>query len=619
MQTLEKSSNQSINNSFKELLSQYAQVFRDGIGTLKHLKAQIVLEDNAVSRFHKARPVPYALRPKVEAELQRLEREGILTKVEWYEWATPIVPVVKGDGTVRICGDFKVTVNPVLKTEQYPLPRIDKIFASLGRGEKFSKIDLAQAYLQMEVEDSSKKYLTINTTKGLYQYNRLVFGVASAPAIWQKAIEQVLQGIPGTQCYLDDILVTGADDKEHLENLGKVLSRLADFGLRVNKNKCEFFKNSIEYCGHQIDKEGLHKCKNKIEAVLKAPKPQNVSQLWSFLGLVNYYHKFLPNLSTALHPLNSLLRSETAWSWTKDCERAFKEAKSLVTSDNVLTHYDPNLPLQLACDASPYGIGAVLSHKFTDGTERPIAFASRSLTPAERNYAQIDREALSLVWGVKKFNQYLYGRHFTLLTDHQPLLSIFNPCKGVPGMAAARLQRWALFLGAHTYTIAFKGTEHHGNADGLSRLPLELSQPRNLVEPVDMFQMAQVDSLPVTCSDIQRETRCDPTLSKVYELTVKGWPSTGNATLSAYSSRRDQLSVSQGCILWGTRVIIPPKLRTKVLEVLHEGHLGVVKMKNLARSYVWWPGIDHQLDDLTKTCNGCQQTQRSPASAPLHP
>ncbi|XP_051784512.1 uncharacterized protein K02A2.6-like [Erpetoichthys calabaricus] len=255
------------------------------------MKAQIVLEEYALPRFHKARPVPYALCPKVEAELQRLEREGILTKVEWSEWATPIVPVVKGDGTVRICGDFKVTVNPVLKTEQYPLPRIDDIFASLGRGEKFSKIDLAQAYLQMEVKDSSKKYLTNNTTKGLYQYNRLVFGVASVPAIWQKAIEQVLQGIPGTQCYLDDILVTGADDREHLENLGKVLNRRADFGLRVNKNKCEFFKNSIEYCGHQIDKEGLHKCKNKIEAVLKAPKYQNVPQLRSFLGLVNYYHE----------------------------------------------------------------------------------------------------------------------------------------------------------------------------------------------------------------------------------------------------------------------------------------------------------------------------------------
>ena len=149
----------------------------------------------------------------------------------------------------------------------------------------------------------------------------------------------------------------------------------------------------------------------------------------SFLGLINYYHKFLPNLSTVLHPLHGLLQLGKKWKWSKDCARAFKTAKQLITSEEVLTHFDPSLPLRLACDASPYGIGAVLSHRMPDGTERPIAFASRSLNAAECNYAQIDREGLSLVWGVKKLNQYLYGKHFTLITDHQPLVSIFNPSK----------------------------------------------------------------------------------------------------------------------------------------------------------------------------------------------
>jgi hypothetical protein len=412
--------------------------------------------------------VPYAIRPKVEAELQHLEDQGILSKVDWCEWVTPIVPVVKNTGAVRICGDFKVTVNPVLHADQYPLPRIDDIFASLAGGERLSKIDLAQAYSQMEMEGSSRQYLTINTTKG--QYNRLVFGISSAPAIWQRAMDQVLQGISGTQCYLDDIIVTGVDDETHLTNLQRVLSRLEEYGLRANKDKCEFFKDSIEYCGHIIDRHGLHKSQDKIDAVLRAPKPENVSQMRSFLGLINYYHKFLPNLSTVLHPLHGLLQLGKKWKWSKDCERAFKTAKQLITSEEVLTHFDPSLPLRLACDASPYGIGAVLSHRMPDGTERPIAFASRSLNAAECNYAQIDREGLSLVWGVKKFNQYLSGKHFTLITDHQPLVSIFNPRK-CAAMAAARLQRWALFLGAHTYTIEFKGTKQHGSADGLSRLP----------------------------------------------------------------------------------------------------------------------------------------------------
>ncbi|XP_061128573.1 uncharacterized protein LOC133150206 [Syngnathus typhle] len=264
-----------------------------------------------------------------------------------------------------------------------------------ANGEHFTKIDLAQAYLQMEMDESSRKYLTINTHKGLYQYNRLVFGITSAPAIWQRAMDQVLQGIPGTQCYLDDIIVTGWDKDSHLQNLNAVLTKLEEYGLKANKKKCEFFKESIEYCGHKIDKHGLHKTQDKIEAVVKSPQPENVSQLRSFLGLVNYYHKFLPNLSTVLHPLNALLHQNAKWAWNKDCERAFTKAKELIISDKVLTHFDPKLPLCLACDASPYGIGAVLSHKMTDGSERPIAFASRSSSPAERNYAQIDREALS--------------------------------------------------------------------------------------------------------------------------------------------------------------------------------------------------------------------------------
>ena len=487
-----------------------------------------------------------------------------------------------------------MTINPVLRAVQYPLPRIDGIFATLAGGEKFSKIDLAKAYLQMEVEESHRKYLTINTHKGLFQYNRLVFGVASAPAIWQRAMDQVLQDIPSTQCYLDDIIVTGKNDKEHLDNLGKVLTRLSEYGLHAKRSKCEFFKSEISYCGHVIDRHGLHKSKEKIEAVLQAPKPDNVSQLRSYLGLVNYYHKFLPDLATTLHPLNALLQTGAKWDWSKECDRTFKETKRLITSDGLLTHYDPSRPIRLACDASPYGIGGVLSHTMKDGAERPIAFASRSLTSAERNYAQIDREALSLVWGIKKFHHYLYGQRFTLVTDHQPLLSIFNPRKGIPVMSAAWLQRWALFLGAHSYDIEFKGTKQHGNADSLSRLPLSTTEEEKTSspDPVEVFHTTVVDQLPVTNAEIQRHTRNDPRLSKVYEITMRGWPAHGNPMFPEFSARRDQLSVCLGTLLCGSHVVVPAKLRARVLETLHEGHLGTVKMKSLARSYVWWPGID---------------------------
>lgn len=228
------------------MLDKYSDVFEDKLGTFKSAKARLTLKEDSQAHFCKARAVPYALRPKVEEELRRLQNEGILTKVEWSDWATPIVPVPKKDGSVRICGDYKGTVNPELQAEQYPLPRIEDIFAKLSGGQKFSKIDLRQAYHQLEMEEDSKKYLTINTHMGLFQYNRLVFGITSAPAIWQRTIDQVLEGTSGTSCILDDMIITGKDDAEHLANLEEVLRRLQLHGLRANKAKCEFFKEKID-------------------------------------------------------------------------------------------------------------------------------------------------------------------------------------------------------------------------------------------------------------------------------------------------------------------------------------------------------------------------------------
>ena len=608
-----------IQHKVDQLLQKYESVFSEGVGTLKGHKADLKVEENCQPSFHKPRQVPYALRPKVEAELTRLEKEGILSKVEYSEWATPIVPVVKRNGSVRLCGDFKVSVNPVLLAEQYPLPRIEDIFANLAGGKHFSKLDLRQAYHQMEVTEESKKYLTINTHKGLFQYNRLVFGVTSSPAIWQRAIDQVLQGISGTQCILDDMIVTGETDEEHLENLENVLKRLQDAGLKANKEKCEFFKDTVQFCGHEIDKEGLHKTQEKIEAVVNAPRPENVSQLRSFLGLVNYYNRFLPNASTVLHPLHQLLEQNSKWQWTEQCEQAFTEAKRMITSEQVLTHYDPALQVRLACDASPTGIGAVLSHVMPDGSERPIAFASRSLTRTERKYAQIDKEALSIVWGVKRFHVYLYGRQFTLVTDHKPLTSIFHPEKGVPAMTAARLQRYALFLTGFDYKIEYKSTTKHCNADGLSRLPLQQKEREETeVDSSEVFHATQFEPLPVTSEAVARETRRDPVLSRVYESIVKGWSGRVDGD-KPYYERRNELTVHQGCILWGMTVVIPNKLQGRVLEELHDGHLGVVKMKALARSYVWWPNISGQLEELAKACSGCQLNQKMPTKAPLHP
>ena len=226
---------------------------------------------------------------------------------------------------------------------------------------------------------------------GLFQYNRLVFGI-SAPAIWQRTIDQVLEGTSGTSCILDDMIITGKNDDEHLANLEEVLRRLQAHGLRANKAKCEFFKEKITFCGHNIDRHGLHKSLEKVEAVLKAPRPCNVAELRSFLGLVNYYNRFLPNLSTVVRPLNQLLENNHQWKWTEQCETAFYNVKEMITSEQVSTHYDPSLPLRLACDASPVRIGAVLSHVMNDGTERPISLVSRTLTKLSKGTRKLTRK-----------------------------------------------------------------------------------------------------------------------------------------------------------------------------------------------------------------------------------
>ncbi|XP_057673038.1 uncharacterized protein LOC130904346 [Corythoichthys intestinalis] len=458
--------------SFEELCDKYPEVFEPSLGKVKGIKAKLHVLPGAIPKFCKSRPVPYALREAVEVQLGKMEADGVITPVSYSEWAAPTVNIPKMDQTVRICGDYKVSINPWLEVDQYPIPKPRDLFTKLAGGERFTKLDLSQAYQQVELEDSSKQYLTINTHKGLYQVNRLPYGVASTPAIFQKLMDQVLQGMDGVICYLDDILITGKDNDTHLIHLEEVLKRLKNHNLKVKREKCAFFQHSVSYLGHVIDAEGIHPIQEKCEAIANVAMPTNTTELKSFLSLLSYYGKFIPNLSTIISPMTGLLQKDVKWVWSESCQKAFETAKKQLLSSKVLVHYNPDLPLILACDASPVGIGAVISHKMTDGSEKPIIFASRMLTKAEKNYSQIEKEALGLIFGVIKFHEYLFGHMFTLVTDHKPLLKILGPKTGVPPLAAARMQRWALILAAYTYEIQYKPSGQHGNVDALSRLPI---------------------------------------------------------------------------------------------------------------------------------------------------
>ena len=600
------------------MLAEHPNLFKPGLGKIDGLSAKLYVKPGAQPKFCRARQVPFAIREKVEHEIDRQVEEGILEPVKFSEWATPVVPIIKKDGSVRLCGDYKVTVNQATEIDTYPLPRIEDMLASLAGVTAFSKLDLAHAYQQVVLCDESKEFVTINTHKGLYRVNRLPFGVASAPSMFQRIMESILHGLPGVSVYIDDILITGKSIEKHLENLEAVLTRLEETGLRLKRDKCAFLLPTVEYLGYKITAQGLQPTLDKVKAVQNAPAPQDVSQLKSFIGLVNYYGKFLPDLPSLLAPLYRLFQKGMKWVWGDEQQKAFEEVKKLLTSECLLAHYDPNKELLLACDASPYGLGAVLSHCSEDGQEQPIAFASRTLAPAERNYSQLEKEALAIAFAVKRFHHYLFGRHFAILSDHKPLQHIFKETSATPAMASSRIQRWALLLGGYDYSIRYKPGGQHANADLFSRLPLPDSPVEVPVPSETVMLMESLSSSPVTAAQIKQWTAKDPTMSRMMDLLLRGSHHEAQQAVPQFHKYWSELSVHDGCLLRGNRVIVPPEGRERVVELLHEGHPGNSRMKGLARSFVWWPNIDRDLEKV-KACDACQQLRHSPAQAPLHP
>ena len=602
-----------ITTCLEEILTDHSSLFKDELGTIKGITAKLHINPDARPRFFRPRSVPYALRTRMDRALEKLQAEGIIEPVEFAEWAAPIVPVVKQDGSIRVCGDYKLTVNQAAQVDVYPPPLVDDLFASLAGGKSFTKLDLAQAYQQLLLDNDSRCYVTINTHKGLFQYTRLPFGIASAPAIFQRVMESILRDLPHVCVYLDDILITGESEAAHLRNLAAVLDHLESAGIRLKREKCAFMLPEVEYLGHRISASGLQPLASKVRSIAEAPTPGNVSELKSFLGLLNYYGRFLPDLATLLAPLYELLQSTRRWSWGKGQSRAFEHAKKALTSSSLLTHFHPKKPFLLSCDASPYGVGAVLSHHMKDGLEQPIAFASRTLSVAEKKYAQLDKEALSIVFGVKHFHQNLYGRKFSILSDHKPLQYLLVEKKGIPTMASARLQRWALTLSAYDYAIGYKPENQHANADALSRLPLS-DHPKDVPMPGDVILLFEtLNNSSLTPTEIRTLTDKDPLLSRVRNNVLRGWHDTDQPAIQPYQSRSSELSVQDGCLLWGSRVVIPPRGRAAVLNLLHEGHSGITRIKRLARGYVWWPGMDSELEDSVKHCNKCQERQHLPA------
>ena len=644
-------------------------IFMPGIGVVKGYEARLNLKEGARPKFCKARVTAFSIRGKTEDTLKQMIAEGLLVPVDNSEWASPIVPVAKPDKTIRVCGDYKSTLNPALDTKTYPLPTVDECFAGMVGGKLFSKIDIKSAYNSLLLRKCDQALTTLNTQLGLLMWTRLPFGINSAGAQFQATIDEVLTGIRQTCCRVDDILITGFNDEEHMSNVRQVIKRLEDAGFRCRLDKSEFMQPSVIYLGHVVSAQGIKPVSSKVETLVKAPFPETREQLVSFLGAVQYYARYLPNMSTVIEPLNQLRSAQTKWVFGKEQQEAFNKLKEMLTSERVLAFYDPSVPLKVDCDASSVGLGGVISHKYSDGTEKPIEFVSRTLTDAERRYSQLDREALAIIWSLKKFHKYVYAVHFQLVTDNKPLQYILHQNKGIPEMVISRLQRWALILANYDYTISYRPTGKHANADVCSRFPLKIKDTPASTHPDSLVCDGVYEC--ETCKDeiytvfvgedkpllnsalISKMSRTDPILAKVILFTLEGWPKRPNsvkkkavsgdsseekedkrpkvvknktisgdsfdAAFKPYYEKQTELSVDKGCLMWGGRVIIPTKMRPDVLELLHSTHMGSSAMKNMARRYMWWPLMDAEIEKVSKTCKSCQSVQPLPKKALPHP
>ena len=385
-------SHQHLQESCLQICKEFPDLWKPELGCLKDYSLEVKFKPDVTPRFCKPRTVPFAVQEDLNQAYDVGIEKGIWKPVKFNEYGTPVVPVRKQSqpnqpsGAVRVCGDYSVFINGQLETHRQPMQLPEDLMRRLDGTHYFSKVDLTDAYNQIELGPESQRRLALSTHRGVLLQTRLPFGISSATGYFQDVMNQLTSDLPGVAVYLDDILISGKTAEDHLNNLRRLLKRLNDRGLRCRIQKCVFAQDSVTYLGHTISRDGISKGP-KADAVTKMPAPSNVSQLRSFLGSVQFYNKFLPDLSTISEPLYHLTEKDTKWKWEEPQQDAFQKLKQMLTNNTVLAHFDPSCPVGISCDASESGVGAVLFHRYKDNSERPIANASkthRSVIPRSR-------------------------------------------------------------------------------------------------------------------------------------------------------------------------------------------------------------------------------------------
>ena len=608
----------------EQLCQKYSSIF-EGIGKLKDVEIDLHIDPSVQPVQQPHRRIPFHVRKDVEKELKIMMDNDLIEEVDGgaTPWVSPIVvaPKPKSPNEVRICVDMREP-NRAIKRTRYIIPTVDDIIVDLNGAKVFSKLDLVKGYNQLVLAESSRNITCFTTHAGLFRYKRLCFGINSAAEIFQNTLRNVLHGLDGVKNISDDIIVYGKDQEEHDKRLEATFARLQERHLSLQKKKCEFNKDKIEFYGHVFSSAGISASPQKVDAIKNMDIPSCVSEVRSLLAMSNYLSRFIPHYSTITAPLRYLTRQDVQWHWSTEQDDAFNELKRVLTSETVMAYFDPKEQTEtvLSVDASPVGLGSVMLQN-----GKVIAYASRALSDVEKRYSQTEREALSIVWAIEHFRLYLYGHYFTLISDHQALEIIFNNPKSKP---PARILRWQLRLQDYNFKVVYKSGKYN-ISDYLSRHPnndqliADNSRQQDIAECYVNYLIDSNVPKSMTLKEICLSTNNDPELQKVIQCVKSGsWDkSYQNKTVYTFCRLRHELTVAKvqhgEILLHDKRLVIPKDLQSRVVKIAHQSHLGIVKTKQLLREKVYFPGIDKQVEELCQGCIPCLAATPMKTSEPL--
>ena len=537
----------------------------------------------------------------MKKKLDELEMKEVITRVdEPTDWVNQMVVQVKKSGDVRLCIDPR-PLNAALRKEQFLLPTLDDVLPELSRSRVFTKLDLSNGYWHVPLDEESSMMTTFATQFGRYRWLRLPFGLSVSSEIFQKRLHGALIGLEGTLCVADDIVVHAEDVNTHDQRLQALLGRCKEQGIRLNKGKSEIRRDDITFIGHKITKDGLQADPEKIQGIDQMKRPINKEEIQTLQGTVNYLAKFMPHLSDVMKPIRDLTKQGVEFMWGRNQEDAFQEIKKLATASPVLAFYDPKTQLTLQCDASNKGLGAALLQE-----GRPIAYKSRALSVTEGRYATIEKEMLVIVWGLEKFHQYTYGRKVQVHSDHKPLEVIM---KKPLALAPRRLQNMLMRAMNYDFEVTWKKGETQVIADLLSRSTTDGGDEDFEAVNACTFLSMGADKI----KRIQKETDADEVMIKLKETIMTGWPEREDtpAILTPYHSFSDEMTIQDGVIFKGDRVVIPANMRAEMKKEVHGAHGGMQACLSRARETTFWPGMTAEIKQFVETCETCRKYEIS--------